>query len=69
MARKKSQSLKDTSVHIMRALEDSSEIGGKDFTVEDGGVLMFTHKNGKRCRVKATFINGPRDKSTVDELN
>lgn len=68
MARKKSQSLKDVSVHIMRALEGSEEIKGNDFTIEDGGVVMFTYSNGKQCRVKATFINGPRDKNSVNDL-
>ena len=69
MARKKSQTLKDTSVHIMRALKESEDIQGSDFIIEDGGVVSFKHVSGKMCRIKATFVTGPREKnSTIDEL-
>lgn len=69
MARTKSQKHKDMSVYILRALQESSEIDGKDFSIGDGGTVIFT-RNGEQCKIKFSTISGPREhnKDILDVL-
>lgn len=63
MARKKSQQLQDLSNQVLSSLQNSTTIGGADFSLDSTGAIHFKI-NGEVFRVKASKINGPRSKKS-----